>query len=106
MRLEAHPIIQVTKRRPIRFYFEGQPILGYEGDTIASALLASGIRVLRYSPFHRRPRGFFCAVGSCSSCLMKVNGIPNVRVCVEPLREGLDVRMQVGRGDFKGSDPK
>lgn len=99
-RVGEHPILTFTARRKVTFFFEGQPLEGYEGEPIAAALHAAGIRVLRESPVLGRPRGFFCAVGNCSSCLMVVDGMPNVRVCVEKLREGMRVERQVGKGNL------
>ncbi|OGL43858.1 MAG: pyridine nucleotide-disulfide oxidoreductase [Candidatus Schekmanbacteria bacterium RBG_13_48_7] len=100
MRIQEHPILEFQHEEEISFTFEGQVLKGFEGEPIAAALLASGIKVLRKSPELNRPRGFFCAIGNCSSCLMEVNGKPNVRVCVEPLRAGMIVRMQEGKGNF------
>jgi sarcosine oxidase subunit alpha len=71
---------------------------GEEGDTIASALHASGVRTLSISQTYKSPRGFFCGIGKCSSCLMRVDGIPNVRTCIAPLTEGICVQMQGDRG--------
>ncbi|MTI95568.1 MAG: (2Fe-2S)-binding protein [Firmicutes bacterium] len=82
----------------VRFKFEGRELEGREGDTIAAALHANGIKVLSHSRRHHRPRGFFCAIGQCSSCLMEVNGEPNVRVCIVPLEEGMDVKLQPATG--------
>jgi len=48
-----------------------------------------------------RPRGFFCAVGKCSSCFMVVNGVPNVRVCITPLKEGMRIQTQIGKGEIR-----
>jgi predicted molibdopterin-dependent oxidoreductase YjgC len=96
--LTEHPILEFTRGEKVTFYFEGKQIEGYEGLPIAAALHAAGIRVLRYSEKYNRPRGFFCAVGKCSSCLMEVDGKPNVMVCMEPLREGMHVRRQKGKG--------
>lgn len=103
MRIGEHPILTFPPRRKVTFYFEGRLLEGYEGEPIAAALHAAGIRVLRESPVLGRPRGFFCAVGNCSSCLMVVDGEPNVRVCVEKLREGMRVERQVGKGDLLGA---
>jgi predicted molibdopterin-dependent oxidoreductase YjgC len=100
MRIQEHPILEFKKGKEVRFTFEGKEITGFEGEPIAAALLAAGIILLRKSTELHRPRGFFCAIGNCSSCLMVVNGKPNVRVCVEPLRNGMDVRMQEGKGDI------
>ncbi|MEO0131514.1 MAG: (2Fe-2S)-binding protein [candidate division WOR-3 bacterium] len=97
-RIKEHPILEFKKGRLVKFYFNGQELFGYEGEPIAASLIANGIKVFRYTEKKHRPRGFFCALGKCSSCLMTVNGIPNVMVCIEPLKEGMDVRRQKGRG--------
>lgn len=101
MRIEEHPILEWKKGRKVTFTYEGKELHGYEGETIAAALHANGIKVLRESEEHHRPRGLFCAIGNCSSCLMVVNGEPNVRVCVEKLKEGMNVEKQRGKGELK-----
>lgn len=100
MRIHEHPILSFPKGQKVKFTFNGQELVGYEGEPIAAALHASGVRVLRYSPNLRRPRGFYCAIGNCSSCLMTVDGEPNVRVCVTGLKKGMAVEMQKGKGVF------
>lgn len=55
---------------------------------------ATGIKKLSTSLKYDSPRGFFCGIGKCSSCLMRVDGVPNVRTCIVPLREGIYVDMQ------------
>lgn len=97
-RITDHPILTFNRGPQVTFYFEGKPMQGYLGETIAAALVANGIKVFRYSQKHKRARGFFCAVGKCSSCLMIVDGVPNTMVCMEPLREGVRVERQYGRG--------
>lgn len=101
MRISEHPVLEFPTKKEVTFTFEGTVLKGYEGEPIASALHANGIRVLRHSLKDHRPRGFFCAIGNCSSCYMIVNGEPNVRVCVEPLVEGMDVKRQDGKGKFE-----
>jgi predicted molibdopterin-dependent oxidoreductase YjgC len=96
--IKEHPILKFKRGRKVKFYFEEKKLEGYEGIPIAAALHAAGIKVLRISEKYERPRGFFCAVGKCSSCLMEVDGQPNVMVCMEPLREGMRVRRQKGKG--------
>lgn len=101
MRINEHPILSFNKGRKIKFTFDGKECEGCEGDTIASALHAEGVKVLGHSHNHDRPRGFYCAIGNCSSCLMTVNGEPNVRVCTEKLKEGMTVTTQKGKGVLK-----
>ena len=67
---------------------------GIRGDTIASALHAAGITTFSRSLRYNSPRGFFCGIGKCSSCLMRVNGVPNVRTCIAPLQENIQVELQ------------
>ena len=97
-RIERHPILTFENHGPVNFIFEGQPMTGRQGETIAAALTANGIRLFRHAEKTGRPRGFFCAVGKCASCLMVVDGQPNTMVCMEPLREGAKVERQSGRG--------
>lgn len=84
----------MNRSKEITFYFEGKPIVAYEGETIASALYASGVRVFSRSFKYHRPRGLLCVSEKCPNCLMNVDGAPNVRACVEPVKEGVKVRHQ------------
>lgn len=98
MRIEQHPILQFQKGKKLKFTFNGEEIEGFEGETIAAALHAAGVKVLGRSLFLHRPRGFYCAIGNCSSCLMTVNGKANVKTCVTDLEEGMIVETQEGKG--------
>ena len=97
MRITQHPILDFPPKREVRFTFEGRELTGYEGEPIAAALHAAGVRLLRETPTGR-PRGLFCAIGNCSSCYVVVDGVSNVRSCVEPLRDGMVVARQIGHG--------
>lgn len=98
MRVMNHPIVAFADKKKVIFTFDGRELEGYEGEPIVAALHAADIRVLGHSHHFHRPRGLFCAIGNCSSCLMTVNQVPNVRVCVEPLQAGMEVKTQEGRG--------
>ena len=43
-RIEQHPILDFKKGREVTFTYEGQVLKGYEGETIAAALHAAGVR--------------------------------------------------------------
>jgi sarcosine oxidase subunit alpha len=79
---------------PITFTFDERPIEAYEGDTVAAALFAVGVRIFSRSFKYHRPRGLLCCAGRCPNCLMNVDGTPNVRTCVTPVRAGMQVRHQ------------
>lgn len=101
MRIENHPVLTFETGKELCFTYNGVDMKGYESDTIASALHANGIKELSHSEVDHRPRGFYCAIGNCSSCLMEVDGEPNVRVCIVPLKSGMHVRTQEGKGELK-----
>src|SRR5687768_7435606 len=85
---------RIDRARTLRFSFDGKPVDALEGDTIGSALFAAGQRTFSRSFKYHRRRGLLCCSGHCPNCLMNVDGVPNVRVCAEPVREGADVRAQ------------
>ena len=54
--------------------FDEKPLPAYEGEMLAAALLAHGIRALRETGPDRAPRGLYCAIGHCFECQVVVNG--------------------------------
>ena len=98
MRIKEHPILRFSPGGKISFFFNGREIEACEGDTVAGALTAAGVRMLAHSRKLGHPRGIFCAIGNCASCLMEVDGRPNVRVCVEKVRPSMKVCTQSGKG--------
>jgi sarcosine oxidase, subunit alpha len=94
MRLPPQEQERLDRERSFAFLFEGEPVEAFEGDTVASALFASGRRVFSRSFKYHRPRGLLCCAGHCPNCLMQVDGVPSVRVCTQPAREGMRVRSQ------------
>jgi sarcosine oxidase subunit alpha len=94
MRLRSQPTERIDRSRPIKFSYAGKEVTGFAGDTVGSALYAAGRRVFSRSFKYHRPRGLLCCSGHCPNCMMTVDGVPNVRVCVEPLRPDMDVRDQ------------
>ena len=96
-RISEHPILGVKERgKEVEFTFDGKTMKGYEGEPIAVALKADEVMIHRYTKKEHEPRGLFCAIGRCTDCVMVVDGKPNVRTCVTPLKEGMDVRTQDG----------
>ena len=94
-RLEHMPGEWINRRRQIDFTFEGQQFSGFEGDTISSALLANGVRVLGRSFKYHRRRGPLSAANHDVNAMFQVvsadRSQPNVRGDVEPLRAGMQV---------------
>ncbi|WP_460368192.1 (2Fe-2S)-binding protein, partial [Actinocorallia lasiicapitis] len=68
------------------FTFDGHDVPAEDGQTIAAALLASGVRTWRTTRLDARPRGLFCGIGACHDCLLTVNGTPHLRACLTEAR--------------------
>jgi sarcosine oxidase, subunit alpha len=88
----------IDRSRPLSFTFDGRVLGGFAGDTVASALLASGIRLVGRSFRLHRPRGILsCGVEEPNALVHLRLGTyeePNVRATLMPLREGLEVFSQ------------
>ncbi|HBV96764.1 MAG: hypothetical protein JL50_15710 [Peptococcaceae bacterium BICA1-7] len=75
----------------ITFTFNGLSYQGLAGEPIAAALLANGVRTLRHHEKSGKPRGIYCGIGHCYECRVTVDGVPGVRACLTPLKEGMEV---------------
>jgi sarcosine oxidase subunit alpha len=73
---------------------DGDLVRAHEAEPVAVALFAEGVRVLSRSPKYHRPRGLFCGTGHCGSCLMRIDGRPNVRACTAPATANLRCERQ------------
>ncbi len=88
----------INRDKPIEFKFNGKKYVGYEGDTLASALLANGIHLIGRSFKYHRPRGFFGAGVDEPNAKMQVeiNGCsePNINATEIELVNGLSASSQ------------
>ncbi len=90
-RLAPQPGERIDRDSTLMFTFDGREVAALEGDTIASALLASGRRTFSRSFKYHRPRGELCGCGQCANSLVDVDGFPGVRACGQAVREGMTV---------------
>lgn len=88
----------IDRTRPLTFRWDGTPMSGYAGDTLASALMANDEQILGRSFKYHRPRGIMSAGVEESGALVTVGKgakqDANVRATTQPLYEGLIARGQ------------
>jgi sarcosine oxidase subunit alpha len=89
----------IDRTRPLRFTFDGRRFQGFAGDTLASALLAAGVRLMGRSFKYHRPRGPLTAGPEEPNALVEVlepdgQCTPNVRATEQELFEGLTAQSQ------------
>ena len=89
----------------LAFRFDGRSLSGHPGDTLASALLANGVRLVGRSFKYHRPRGVFTAGSEEPSALVELRGgawrEPNTRATVAELFDGLEAFSQNYRGSLR-----
>lgn len=66
----------------------------FADESVAAAAFASGARVLSRSLKYHRPRTFFCFEGHCSGCLVRLDGVPNLRACQAPCHAAAEIHGQ------------
>ena len=81
----------VTRGRPVRIVVDGLAVPAFDGESVAAALLAAGLRALRTAPRRAEPRGMYCGIGLCFECVATVDGQGSVRTCRTAVREGMRV---------------
>jgi NADPH-dependent 2,4-dienoyl-CoA reductase/sulfur reductase-like enzyme len=88
----------IDRSRPLSFQFDGRRYTGYRGDTLASALLAAGVRLVGRSFKYHRPRGVLTAGSEEPNALVELRGgarrEANTRATVAELFDGLEARSQ------------
>lgn len=94
MRLGPQPGELIDRSRTFAFRWNGWPYSAHPGDTIASALAASGERVFSRSYKYHRPRGLLTADFLDPGCHVQVGDEPNVRGAHRLVEAGMDVRSQ------------
>lgn len=86
----------VRNARDLTFIWEGTPLTGKAGDTVAAALLAAGISHTRLHPVTSEPRTAYCMMGVCFECLVTIDGVSNQQACQVRLADGMHVELQRG----------
>ena len=103
-RIAEHPILPIEPRETVAFYWKGQKLFARQGETIASALFANGVRIFGYHAKDDAPQGIFCANGQCAQCLVLADGRP-VKSCMELVRPGMRVEPAEGLPELPAVEP-
>jgi sarcosine oxidase, subunit alpha len=90
----------IDRTRSLQYTFNGKTYRGHPGDTLASALIASGVSLIARSFKYHRPRGFYGAGLEDPSSMLAVRDVhgydPAIRAGQIRLVEGLEVRSVSG----------
>ncbi|HVI88309.1 MAG TPA: 2Fe-2S iron-sulfur cluster-binding protein [Dongiaceae bacterium] len=93
---------EIDRRQPLEFSFDGVGYRGYAGDTLASALLANGVRIVGRSFKYHRPRGILSAGPEEPNAILDLRQgarhDPNARATLELLADGMTLKSIHARG--------
>jgi len=99
MRVTEHPILgPLEGMEPVHVTIDGAAYEAKKGEVIAAVMMANGIMTHRRTTNRHEPRGIYCGIGQCTDCVMVVNGQPNVRTCITPVEDGMEIETQEGYG--------
>jgi predicted molibdopterin-dependent oxidoreductase YjgC len=89
--MKAFRLGGITRGLPFEIEVDGQIVTAYEGETLATAMLAAGMRSFS-TPAEPYPSSrLYCGMGSCFQCLVTIDGQPNVQACRTLARPGMKV---------------
>ena len=77
--------------KTVIFFFNKKKIYAFEGETIASALLRSGVKSFRVDNKNKF-RGPYCMLGSCFECLVNIDDSESQQACQILVRRNLKVK--------------
>lgn len=91
--------LNADKQNTVTITIEGKTFQVPQGETVATAVLVSGLSYTRTTPLSGSARAPLCMMGVCFECLMEIDGIPNRQTCQIQVTNGMKIRRQQGVGD-------
>ena len=88
LRIEA----AVVRPDAVTITVDGTAVAAIPGESVASALLAAGLRRLGTSFRAGTPRGAFCFMGVCQECLVRIDGRP-AQACLVRVEDGMKIAL-------------
>lgn len=86
---------EVARGPAVTITVDGASLVAYAGESVATALLASGCRTFRHTRRTGAPRGLFCGMGICFECVVDIHGVGEVRSCVTPVEADMVVTCRI-----------
>ena len=89
--MKAIRLAGITRGDPFEIEVDGQTVTAYEGETLATAMLAAGLGAFATHAEPYPSSRLFCGMGSCFQCLVTIDGQPNCQACRTLARPGMKV---------------
>lgn len=92
----ASPFNRLETNTPewITVFIEDQAVKVRQGDSVAAAVLITGLTATRTTPMSESSRAPYCLMGVCYECLLTIDGKENTQACMTPVHEGMKIYKQ------------
>lgn len=101
-RIKDHPILGREKpSKMVEIVVDGMKVQAEEGRMVAAVLMELGYKKFRTTDRLEEPRFYYCGIGQCTDCMMEIDGIPGIRTCITPVREGMIINSLQGLGAWR-----
>lgn len=81
--------LRIKRGKPVLITVNQSKVTAYEGELVSTVLHCEGIHVFQRKHMNGKPSGIYCGMGICYECLVKINGVPNIRACQTPVTDGM-----------------
>ena len=72
---------KVEREAPFTIHVDDELVTAYQGETLATVLLAAGKKAMGRTHKHQKPRSYYCGMGICNECLVTLGDGTKVRAC-------------------------
>ena len=90
--MKATRIPDISRGTSFEIDIDGQKVMAYEGETLATVLMATGIRAFEHHVHPYAPSRLFCGMGTCQQCLVTIDDLPNCQACQTPVHPDMKVK--------------
>ena len=84
----------IRRGTPFTINVDDEFLTAYQGETLATVLLSSGKKIFRRTLKNKAPRGYYCGMGICNECLVKLEDGTRVRACQTLVEPSMKIRTE------------
>ncbi len=74
-------LTKIKRGKNLEITINGKKVQAFEGELVSTVLMEEGLSVFHRKENTGRPSGLYCGMGVCYECLVRVDGVDNVRAC-------------------------
>ena len=93
--MKSTRLAHIDRGEPFEIEVDGKLVQAYQGETLATVMLAAGLRSLCAGGHGYPPSRVYCNMGVCQQCLVTVNQQPNCQACKTLAQPGMKVETRV-----------